>query len=245
MNKSAAESRTLLRIGLTFIAAFLLIQWVLRAVHHDLTRHLGVAVILIMLPLWSSRRNDSIFPDFFHRSRNSWGAIFCACYCLVPVFFLSVGMPGEISGALLNLQKWLFSAPGFAAVIIAPLSEEFFFRGWLLKNQLRRSHVSQIQKLETSSMSSLFWICYFNALLFWLFHIPIQEGFLQQWTDALAQGRVPVSPGPFLLGLVASLLTVLTGTPRAAMGFHMLANALGPLWLPLLGNDSIRSFFYY
>lgn len=245
MNKSSADSQTLLRISLIFIAAFCLIQWVLRAVHHDLMRHLGVAVILFTLPLLASGRNESISSDVFRPARNSWGAVFCVCYFLVPAFFLLFGMTGASSGAFLNLQRWLLSAPGFAAVIIAPLSEEFFFRGWLLKSQLQRVDASRMKNSETSSLSTLFWVCYLNALLFWLFHFPIQVGFLKQWSEALAQGRVPVSPGPFLLGLVASLLTVLTGTPRAAMVFHMLANALGPLWLPLLGNELLRSFFYY
>jgi hypothetical protein len=88
-------------------------------------------------------------------------------------------------------------------------------------------------------------ICYLNGLLFWLMHFPIPANFVALWGDALSRGMIPLSPGPFLLGLTTAAMTISSGTPRSALIFHVLANSLGPLWWPLLSDQNVRSFFYF
>lgn len=243
MNKTRASNRNFGSALLTFIAAFLSIKILGSEIYDQVLRHIAVAAVLLIFPVLHRRSSLFFFRNLTERARHSWGGYFCLIYALIPVLILLVQYPQEWTRARLELARWTLSTAGLSAVLVAPLAEEFFFRGWLLSIQVEWQ--KSRETLSAQSVINCAWLCYWNALFFWIFHIPIQSGMLEVWKDALSRGLVPLSPGPFLLGLTACALTRISGTPRAALLFHSLANALGPLWWPLLRDQNLRSFFYF
>ncbi len=246
MNESAAGRGPLARVFLLLVAAFVLIKVLVAVFSDELLRHASVAVVLFVLPLLHSGKSSFLFfkPDLMRQPKNYWGIIFCFLYILIPLCIVGLFYPQDWFRITLDIRNWFLSPAGFSAILIAPLAEEFFFRGWLLNFQLRRGLQESQSRLAVRRLSSYFWLCYFNALCFWVLHIPVQADFFAQWWEALRHGAIPVSPGPFFLGFCAAALTLFTGTPLAAIVFHGLANALGPLWWPVLSQFGVRSYFY-
>lgn len=247
MNKSAAGHSAAKTWIWPLIVTFAMVKLVLLFIPGDLVRHLGVAGVLIAVPLaHGGRANLGFFvPGLLRRPERLLGSYFCLIYAVLPYALLMFFLPNELPQARLELRNWVLSVPGISAILIAPVAEEFYFRGWLLNTQLKSAAGAASQQSSKLTFGAMAWICYSNALLFWILHIPVQPGAFDVWVEALKNGMVPVSPGPFLLGLVTCALTLMTGTPRSALIFHMLANALGPMWWPLLRDQTLRSFFYY
>lgn len=245
MTKSAAGNRPFLRAILCILAAFVLVKAITPAFAADLPRHIAVGAVLILLPVVAFRQSASFFKKIFARSENRWGEWFCITYLFVPVFTLVLFFPEQWPQARIEMERWILSSAGLSAVVLAPLAEEFFFRGWLLNFQRPKSLAEPSAAVSFPNVREWFWVCYLNAIIFWIFHIPVHEGFWTVWMQALEKGFVPLSPGPFFLGFVTSALTLFSGNPRAAIIFHALANASGPLWWPVLGNETLRSVFYF
>jgi len=137
---------------------------------------------------------------------------------------------------MLQWQLWLAAGSSLASIVLAPIAEEIFFRGWLLKHQLHQ--VSNEPSIPVFVQAK---IIYVNALIFWLMHAPVN---FELWRHSLSEGLIPLSPGPFLLGVVVTALTMKTGHLRAAILFHAIANSHGPLWWPILKYDWVRHLFY-
>jgi membrane protease YdiL (CAAX protease family) len=245
MTKIQAKKMTPWSVAVALMLTFVLVKFIVSAAVTEGFRHLGVAAVLFLVPLIHAGRTSFFYPDLFRRAQSLWAAIICLGYVLLPLLIVLIAFPDEWLRIRLDLQSWVFSVSGLAAVILAPLAEEFYFRGWLLKWQCESACTTAQQSTDTRSWAMNLKICYVNALLFWVLHIPVTENFFEVWGEALKKGLIPVSPGPFLLGLTTSLLVMISGTPRSALVFHALANALGPLWWPLLREHHIRSIFYF
>ncbi|NBO39374.1 CPBP family intramembrane metalloprotease [bacterium] len=236
MQESQSEKLSPLRTFACLGIAFVVLKIVLAAALQDWLKHVLVALALFAIPVLSRGNNRSILRKIFAAKKNPHAQWVCLAYFILPLILHSFVQPQEWFRTRLEWQQWILSEPGMAAIVLAPLSEEFFFRGWLLRAQQERrgsaEHASGLQAV---------WICYINALVFWIFHAPVSLG---QWHLALRHGQMPLSPGPFFLGFIVAGLTMWSGNLRAAIIFHMIANAMGPVWLPLLANESIRALFY-
>jgi membrane protease YdiL (CAAX protease family) len=221
---------------LCLLVAFIGIKGLQHFLREDILRHLMVAILLMATPVVFG--GASIFESFRGalKARLRWEDILVLAFLLLPVVCNILFLPASWHETRLNWQNWVWSELGLLSLLAAPIAEEYFFRSWLLQRQLK----AELEQ-TTQSLWGMVRICYLNALLFWIMHMPID---LNQWMQALRIGAVPASPGPFLLGLVTCGLTIRTGNIRAAIFFHGIANASGPLWWPLLGSDFVRSFFY-
>jgi membrane protease YdiL (CAAX protease family) len=244
MKHGAAATQSLPKLFLLLLIAFFAIKLLAAGISNVLFRHVCVAFVLFILPFAGSLRTASFFSEILRRPKNNWGYFVCLAYVFTPIFIVGFVYPEQWTAVSIELRNWILSPSGFSAVFIAPLAEEFFFRGWLLNSQLERAQERLTQATNRPAASDAFWVCYFNALCFWILHIPVHAGFFAHWAEALSHGAVPVSPGPFFLGFVAAGLTVLTRTPFAALMIHSLANALGPLWMPLLRDHGLLNYFY-
>lgn len=245
MTKSAAGKNGYLSTILCLVSAFVLVKAMSPAIAADLPRHFAVGAVLILLPILAFRPSALFFKKILTRSENRWGAWFCIAYVFAPVLILVLAFPEQWPEARIELLRWNLSTAGLSAVLLAPLAEEFFFRGWLLNFQRAKSSTEHSPTVKIRSVREWFWLCYLNAIIFWIFHIPIDEDFWTVWMNALEKGLVPLSPGPFFLGFVTTALTLFSGNPRMAIIFHALANASGPLWWPILSNETLRSVFYF
>jgi membrane protease YdiL (CAAX protease family) len=242
MTHTRDGTQTPARIFSILLIAFLMIKVSALVIPELFVRHLGVACVLFGLPAMSVRRSYSFFSEIIRRPKNYWGYLVCFLYILIPVIILGTVYSAQWNKAFAETKQWILSSEGFSAIIIAPVAEEFFFRGWLLKAQIALAE--QKQSTKALSGAGLFWICYFNALFFWLLHFPVSPDMFALWSQALAQGVLPVPTGPFFLGIIAASLTLLTGNPAAALLIHSLSNTLGPLWWPLLRDFGMLNYFY-
>lgn len=118
--------------------------------------------------------------------------------------------------------------------VAAPLYEEIFFRGAL------QSIVSARLGQSRTSSRAQWWAVYVTALVFWLFHVP-WDGAI--WQAAIAAGGLPLSPGPFLVGLACGAVVVIDRSLVMAVILHGLANFVGPLWAFVLPGAVIPWFF--
>lgn len=150
--------------------------------------------------------------------------------------------------AALNANDWqntfpiiisdALSSNGFLlAVLAAPVYEEFFFRGCVQPAVLQQIKTALP---ENSSSSHSNWSIYLSALIFWIFHIPLAPS---AWAQAWATNAIPVSPGPFILGLACGFLANKESSIWFAVLLHIFANLLGPIWGNILPT-SIMPFFY-
>lgn len=232
---SFALKRLLLGLSLALVA----IQALKEFSFGETARHIllaGALVgIVVLLPFPKTALNEG------NSRQRGWcfGDSVCLVYGILP-FLLNVFLrPVPWNSMLAEFAVWLTSAAGLFSICLAPVAEEFFFRGWLLQGQ---KAVIEQRDSKGAFLSGHWWgICYLNALIFWLLHAPLD---VSVWRWALAEGKIPVSLGPFFLGLATCSLTLFFGRLRPAIVFHMLANALGPVWHPLLSSDAVRSIFY-
>lgn len=143
----------------------------------------------------------------------AWIALAASGAFLTSILFPD---PNEGPGAWPNLPWWI------ASVLLAPVLEEFVYRG-LLSPVFRRSC--------GNLMGS-----YFAAILFaWVHSRPTLAGIF-----AGHAGGIP--PGPFLLALAADWFYLKSGSIWVAVAFHaacnitpVLFNAIDPRWLSWLG----------
>lgn len=223
-------------VALMLIIAFLSIKLVISLSLQEWLSHFIIALILLALPLST---NELRLPYRIIRAiyaKWSQGDAICLAYFLAPLLLNLIFLPQHWHSASFNWLKWSFSQFGLSSIIIASVAEELFFRGWLIDRQL----LGQSSKKKMSQFA-IFKICYVNALIFWFMHFPID---LTLWKEALFKGQIPASPGPFLLGMVCSYLSIRAGHLRPSILFHAIANSSGPLWWPLLSQDLIRNLFY-
>lgn len=218
------------------ILAFLGVKACIHLVSNEVLSHVLVAVLLLTLASLSTglsltqRLRDSLRggPDLQDGV--------CFGFLALPLALNLIFLPHEWHQTSQIWKQWILSISGLCSIVLAPVAEEVFFRGWLLSRQ--------IEKCQGEFRQNAFEIgkaCYLNALVFWVMHFPID---LHLWKNAFLRGHIPISPGPFLLGLATACLTLRSGHLRAAIIFHAIANATGPLWWPLLANDFVRSLFY-
>ena len=110
--------------------------------------------------------------------------------------------------------------------LLAPISEELFFRGVCLKEGLKKQSPS--------------FAIYTNALIFMLFHLPLS---LDSW-EHFWEGSLPLSPGTFVLGLGVAFVTWKDGSIRYAVALHMAANILGYRWLSIVESLGVKDIFF-
>lgn len=122
----------------------------------------------------------------------------------------------------------------WTAVVAAPLYEEIYFRGALLDHQKRAVDAF-------CESSKHFWVCYFNALVFWLFHAPWK---VEVWVQALSQGGIPIGPGAFLLGFYLAHQKMLGAKLWECVCVHALANLFGDLFQLWPLPSGFFSLFY-
>ncbi|MFZ9519493.1 MAG: CPBP family intramembrane glutamic endopeptidase [Silvanigrellaceae bacterium] len=244
MNKSASFMQVLTGLAFVYVLAFLLVKTISVFLGAEMTGHFAIAGVLVLLPL-IHRRGDALRAfNILGKAKSPWAGLACFAYALLPILLLMLFYPQEWLRARIELGRWFFSGPGMLAIFLAPVAEEFFFRGWLLNAQMKSARAASATHEKTGWMDGLK-VCYINALLFWLMHVPLPSNFVSLWSDALSTGQIPLSPGPFLLGLATSAMTLTSGSPRSALVFHMLANTMGPVWWPLLSDHHVRNFFYF
>jgi len=223
-------------LGLKLLFAFLLIKLTLYVFSVSWYAQLIVPLLLVSLALGAAGKHTFLQVRRVFSSPPDWADGICLFFFSLPLV-LSALLLGKTSVESFHLWRvWLVNPSSGFSVLVAPIAEEIFFRGWLLDQQLRRC--SQVQKLSATTQMK---IVYLNALAFWLMHAPIDPTL---WYHSLNEGLVPLSPGPFLLGLATAALTLKTGHIRAAIVFHSIANSHGPLWWPLLKHDWVRNLFY-
>jgi membrane protease YdiL (CAAX protease family) len=232
---SFALKRLLLGLSLALVA----IQALKEFASGDKARHLLLAGALVgivtLLPFPKTAINEG------NCRQRGWcfGDSVCLVYGVLPFLLNAFFRPVPWNSLLAEFAVWLTSTAGLFSIFLAPVAEEYFFRGWLLHGQI--AVIEQKDVRGASFRSRWLGICYVNALIFWLLHAPMD---VPAWRWALAEGKIPVSLGPFFLGLVTCSLTLFSGRLRPAIVFHMLANALGPVWHPLLSSDAVRAIFY-
>ncbi|MEY4065809.1 MAG: Type prenyl endopeptidase Rce1-like [Pseudomonadota bacterium] len=233
------NSFVLKRLVLGLFFAFLSVKAGKEWMSGDTLRHLflacalvGIASLLRLPKIVSNQGND--------KARGRWFAdVVCLVYGLAPFLLNALFKPMHWMTTLADTASWLTSSSGIFSVFLAPVVEEYFFRGWLLNGQ--RTLYEPPQSETESTGSRWLMLCYTNALFFWALHAPFDWSV---WKLALSDGKMPMSLGPFFLGLVTCALTLFSGSLRPAIVFHLLANALGPVWQPLLSSETLRSVFY-
>lgn len=220
----------------TLLFAFVFSKCVLFWIPQDWLRHLLVAGVLFLLPNLVGQGQLLEKVRGIRVGKITSADSLCLVYLVVPILLNFILLPARWQLTVGEWVNWIFSEVGFFSILAAPLAEEYFFRGWLLAKQVTTFGSETSRSFLHSAK-----ICYFNALIFWMLHMPIDANL---WKDSLMEGQIPMSPGPFLLGFVTCGMTLRTGNLRSAIVFHALANATGPLWWPLLANDLWRSIFY-
>lgn len=117
---------------------------------------------------------------------------------------------------------------------LVPFYEEFFFRGTLQSVMAGRLAIGR------PARQAEWWALYLAALVFWLFHVPLD---LDVWRTALASGGVPLSPGPLLIGLACGFVTAADRSILMAVVLHGAANFLGDVWGQVLPGALQPMFF--
>jgi membrane protease YdiL (CAAX protease family) len=230
----AADFQRFLSLRLLF--AFLLVKMLLVVFSGGWLAQLLVPFLLVIIAaVWGGRCLWSQVRALF-QSPPDWGDGVCFVFFVVPVLLSATFYNEGSAESFTNWRLWLVSSSSLFSIVFAPIAEELFFRGWLLRQQRIRCAEN-----HTLTVSDQLKIIYLNAFAFWLMHAPLEP---KLWIDSLHEGSVPMSPGPFLLGLVTAALTLNLGHLRAAVLFHAIANSQGPLWWPLLKHDWVRQLFY-
>jgi hypothetical protein len=128
-------------------------------------------------------------------------------------------------------------------ILLAPVYEELFFRGRAL-SKMRLVFFPNLSKENTanSPLNVLFtlqgaWkLVYFNALLFWFFHIP--------WVS-LVNGNLSASAGSFLLGLLCASLIVSGRSLAFVICCHAIANGSGFMWFQIFEASKVGFLMQY
>jgi membrane protease YdiL (CAAX protease family) len=221
---------------LRLIVSFLLVKLVLAVFSEGWLAQLFVPLLLVTIAFGSGGKSLWSNARMMFQSPPDWGDGLCLAFFITPILMNMAYLTHASAESFTLWRLWLMSSSALFSVLFAPIAEEIFFRGWLLQQQLSRCSGQLVP-----SASSQLKIIYLNSLAFWLMHAPIDPA---AWRHSLSDGFVPLSPGPFLLGLVATAFTLKTGNMRAAILFHAIANSQGPLWWPLLKQDWVRQLFY-
>lgn len=223
-------------ILLRLIFAFLLIKIILAVFAASWLAHLFVPLLLIVFSFGSDGKIQWQKIRLSLRAPRGWADIVCVAFFIFPILMNVLFFGDSAVGTLLIWRDWLLSDTAIFSVLLAPLAEELFFRGWLLQKQLDRELVH-----NEFALARQLKIIYLNALVFWFMHAPVK---LTLWEEALSEGMLPMSPGPFFLGLVVATFALKTKHLRAAILFHAIANSHGPLWWPILKFEWLRHLFY-
>ncbi len=190
---------------------------------------LGGTALLVGSPLRSGLKS------LLARPSSALGAVLSCGYLAFVVTAYVVVHPESWRFDLLQLLNPLaLPASALAAVLVVPFYEELFFRAAL------QQRVGALLQSRLEDRQAALWAIYIVALLFWLFHAPFQP---DAWRVAWSRGGIPLSPGPFFLGLVCGFIRWRDGSIWFAIIFHALANLLGPLWAGLL-PPSLLGMFY-
>ena len=164
------------------------------------------------------------------------GMIVCFFYFTLSVLVFAVasftvGFEDSLRTALLPLKN----PEALFVSVVAPLYEEVFFRAALLPV------LWTLIRVALPGRNIGFWVVYLNALVFWIFHLPLQP---EVWISAFQLGGIPVGPGPFLLGLVTAFVYYKDESVWSAFVFHAMANSLGGVWALALAKTNLFQLFY-
>ncbi len=188
-----------------------------------------------------NRRNASLthqkilFP-YLKSAKSKYGKCITLGYSLLTATIFLLVNTTEWQTKFVKSTKYLFQgADAFHNYFLAPVYEEIFFRGALLLalNRLLSEFFNQKQVF--------YWSIYLSAIIFWIFHFPTS---FDLWKAALSQGGLPLSPGPFMLGLVCAFIAQKDGSCVYAIILHVLANSCGELWGQIITNETLLRLFY-
>ena len=172
---------------------------------------------------------------FRHTSRA--GAFICTLYLLLTLSLYAIKSPIPISKAVVIWTSALSeNLTTFLTITIVPVGEELFFRQALLSFIFIKMKV----RCDTSLKASA-WSVYISALIFWIFHIPLQW---EQWTTAWHLGGLPLGPGPFFLGIVCGGIALRDKSLFWPIVLHSMANGFGFFWAEILKDSNLLSLFY-
>lgn len=177
-----------------------------------------------------------LFHFIMKKPDSRWGLRVCLCYFVftMAAFLLFAG-DDRGRKAIDALARNSVDFEAVAAWLLAPIYEEMLFRGALLF-ALRQTFEILLKNKNVAP-----WSVYLTALVFWLFHFPMQ---IEVWATAWEHGALPLSPGPFLLGIVCAALVVLDSSLWYAIVFHALANFSGVFWAHVLTHPAVFGLFY-
>lgn len=223
-------------VALRVVIAFLLVKALIAAFPDGWQAQALVPVLLVLMTLGDGDNLHWKRVWLSFQAPRDWADVVCALFFAFPLLATILVWGHSSVSVYHSWHLWLMSGSAVFSIILAPIAEEFFFRGWLLERQLKGQTPQGLL-----SVSAQLKVIYLNALVFWLMHAPAD---FMLWKEALAVGAFPLSPGPFFLGLVSAMLALKTGNLRAATLFHAIANSHGPLWSPLLKYDWLRELFY-
>lgn len=223
-------------VSLKLLSVFLLVKLILVLFSDGWFPQVVVPLLLAIIALWLGGKSFARELTKILRSPPDWADGVCLFFFIFPLIVSATLFSESMLESLLQWRVWLVAGSSLFSIVLAPIAEEMFFRGWLLKQQLHQlSHEPSVPVFAQAK------IIYVNALVFWLMHAPVD---FELWRHALSEGLMPMSPGPFLLGVVVAVLALKTGHLRAAILFHAIANSHGPLWWPILKYDWLRHLFY-
>lgn len=184
----------------------------------------------------NSPHAPSIVVPYVRKPLSGFGWRVTSSYVLLTaILFLLVNSSDWQSKFVKTTKFFQLASEHFYVMLLAPLYEEIFFRGAFLYT------LQQCFSILFKNERASFWSVYVSALVFWVFHIPLNG---QVWSEALAQGGIPASPGPFLLGIVCGIITIKDKSILFAVLFHVLANSLGIFWEQIIRNEHLLQMFY-
>jgi len=192
----------------------------------------------ILVVLWGPNKDELLNRFGLQAPTGRVGYRVSLGYLLLTVAIFAALNPGNWQNLFPHIVNSAFSSNGFLlAVFAAPIYEEFFFRGCLQPAIFKEIKVAVPEK---SSSEKSNWSIYLSALIFWAFHIPLAPS---AWLQAWEVNAIPISPGPFFLGLACAFLANRESSILYAVLLHMFANLMGPIWGGML-PASVLPFFY-
>jgi membrane protease YdiL (CAAX protease family) len=171
------------------------------------------------------------------------GTVIVSCYAILTIaLYVAFSFKKNaqfLSISLSEVLNWNNILTFFSNCVIAPLTEEMFFRGFLMFALVNAFKVNLVQKIGFTQLFSTrgyFTVVYLNAIIFWFFHIPL---------EFMMQGIFYAHIGSFLMGFACSIIALNDRSYRNAFFLHALGNFMGFAWLEILKGLNLENFIEY